>query len=141
MFLLDTDHISVLQTRVQPEFGRLHQRIAQHPRTAFFVCIVSFHEQILGAHTYITRARTSAGVVDGYQLLDTLRIDYANAQVLLFDQAASAQFDQLRAQRVRVPTMDLRIAALALVHQFTVLTRNLGDFRQVPGLTAEDWTQ
>jgi tRNA(fMet)-specific endonuclease VapC len=36
--------------------------------------------------------------------------------------------------------MDLRIAAIALTRQFTVLSRNLVDFQKVPGLLVEDWT-
>ena len=46
----------------------------------------------------------------------------------------------LRPQRIRVGTMDLRIASIALSRGLTVLTRNLRDFRRVPGLLAEDWT-
>jgi tRNA(fMet)-specific endonuclease VapC len=36
--------------------------------------------------------------------------------------------------------MDLRIAAVALTRNMSVLTRNLVDFERVPGLTVEDWT-
>jgi tRNA(fMet)-specific endonuclease VapC len=36
--------------------------------------------------------------------------------------------------------MDLKTAAITLVHNVTLLTRNLVDFWKVPGLKAEDWT-
>ncbi len=36
--------------------------------------------------------------------------------------------------------MDLRIASVALASHSTLLTLNLRDFRQVPGLAVEDWT-
>ena len=36
--------------------------------------------------------------------------------------------------------MDLKIAAIVLANDATLLTRNLGDFRKVPDLKAEDWT-
>jgi tRNA(fMet)-specific endonuclease VapC len=54
--------------------------------------------------------------------------------------AALAVFDDLQAQRVRVATMDLRIAAIALSRGLVLLTRNSRDFARVPALVTEDWT-
>jgi hypothetical protein len=53
-FLLDTDHISILQKQSGAEFARLIARIAQVPRADLAFCIISFHEQVLGCHTYAT---------------------------------------------------------------------------------------
>jgi len=36
--------------------------------------------------------------------------------------------------------MDLKIAAIVLVHGAKLLSRNLKDFRQIPNLDVEDWT-
>ncbi len=36
--------------------------------------------------------------------------------------------------------MDLKIAAIVLTHDATLLSKNLSDFRKVPGLKVADWT-
>jgi tRNA(fMet)-specific endonuclease VapC len=72
-------------------------------------------------------------------LLETLN-GFSKAPVLPFDTKAIAMFDEMRKQKVRVATMDLRIAAIAMSNNLVLLTRNIGDFSKVPGLAIEDWT-
>jgi len=140
MYLLDTDHLGILQGRVQPEVSRLLSRMARYSQADFFVSIVSFHEQVAGWYNYLNRARTPAAVVLAYRMLENVLADFAAMQVLPFDDGAAAQFESLRRQRVRIGTMDLRISAIAIARTFTVLSRNLVDFQKVPGLKVEDWT-
>jgi tRNA(fMet)-specific endonuclease VapC len=66
--------------------------------------------------------------------------NYRRIPVLAFDEAAAAVFQRLRRTRLRIGTMDLKIAAIVLSRDATLLSRNLADFRQVPGLRVEDWT-
>jgi tRNA(fMet)-specific endonuclease VapC len=57
-----------------------------------------------------------------------------------FDTEAAARFELLKRVPIRIGSMDLKIAAIALAREATLLTRNLIDFRKVPGLSAEDWS-
>jgi tRNA(fMet)-specific endonuclease VapC len=139
-FLLDTDHISILQKQSGPEFANLISRIASVSHADLTFCIVSFHEQVLGCNAYIAKARNASEIVRGYEMLDRVLTAFATALVLQFDSGAVALFDGLVARRLRIATMDLRIAAIALNHGLTVLTRNTRDFGKVPGLNTEDWT-
>jgi tRNA(fMet)-specific endonuclease VapC len=139
-FLLDTDHISILQRRSGPEYAALAARIAQHSPADLAFSIISFHEQFVGAHTYINRARTQSELVRGYNRLGQILQGFSAAPVLPFDAAAAAVYDGLQSQRLRVGTMDLRIAAIALSQGLILLTRNTRDFSKVPGLVTEDWT-
>ena len=63
--------------------------------------------------------------------------------VLDFDSDAAKQFGQLRGQLLRqgisVSRMDLMIAAIALVHNLTLVTHNTADYRHVPGIRLDDW--
>ena len=102
--------------------------------------VVSLHEQLVGAHAFLNRANDSVGLIRGYQLLERLPRDYLSFALLPFDAPAATVYDGLMAQKLRVGTMDLRLAAIALSRQLTVLTRNLGDFGRVPGLNVEDRT-
>ncbi len=139
-FLLDTDHISILQKQSGQEYGALMARIARVSPPDMAFCIVSFHEQVLGCNAYIAQAGTAAGIVRGYQMFDRVLSAFAAALVLPFDDRASAVCNRLTAQRVRIATMDLRIASIAMSRGLTVLTRNSRDFGKVSGLVVEDWT-
>jgi tRNA(fMet)-specific endonuclease VapC len=73
-------------------------------------------------------------------MLDQVLRDFAEALVIPFDAAAARVFEGLITQRIRIGTMDLRIAAIALSRELVLVTRNASDFRKVPGLRIEDWT-
>lgn len=141
MFLLDTDHIGLLQLGESEEADRLRSRMLAHAWHDFYFSIVSFHEQVAGWNNYVNRAKSSRGVVRAYRMFHRILADFSTQQITPFDDAAAAQFDALRRQRIRIGTMDLRISAIALVHGYTVLSRNVVDFEKVPGLLIEDWTK
>lgn len=139
-YLFDTDHISFLQRRSGTEYINLAARIATHSSADFAFSVISLHEQVLGANTFINRAQTSANTIRGYTILQEILQAFSVAQVLPFDAGAAAIFDLVREQRVRIATMDLRIASIALSRNLVLLTRNNRDFSQVPILLVEDWT-
>jgi tRNA(fMet)-specific endonuclease VapC len=114
--------------------------MGQHSPADFALSVISLHEQVLGAHNFINRARTNTDMIRGYNLLREILQGFALAPVLPFDVEAIAVFDELREQRVRVSTMDLRIAAIAVSRNLVLLTRNVSDFCKIPGLVTEDWT-
>jgi len=74
------------------------------------------------------------------QKIDDLLDD---VQVLDFDHDCARQFGKDRGsllQRgISVPTADLMIAAVALVHNLILVTNNTADFRNIPGLRLVDW--
>jgi tRNA(fMet)-specific endonuclease VapC len=139
-YLLDTDHLSILQRKAGPEYLRLSTWMAQSSAQDFACCVVSLHEQMLGAHNFLNQAKNSTGLVRGYVLLERLPRDYLAFVLLPFDSAAATIYDQLLGQNLRVGAMDLRLASIALSRRLTVLTRNLRDFGRVPGLSIEDRT-
>ena len=138
--LLDTDHLSVLQLQEHPATLHLQARINPLPPQDIHVAIVSFQEQARGWLAYIHRARKPADVLRGFQFLQNMLADFSARNVLPFDQAAMSEFLNLKQQRIRIGTSDLRIAAIVKVNGLKLLSRNLRDFRQVPGLDVEDWT-
>lgn len=102
---------------------------------------MSFQEQIQGWQSELGRSKSSLQITYAYQRLKHLLIDYAKLNVLEFDQTAAQQVEQFRKAGIRIGTLDLRIASIAITFGFTVLTRNVSDFRLVPGLQVEDWSQ
>ncbi len=139
-YLLDTDHLSILQRKAGQDYLRLSTWMAQFTPADFACCVVSLHEQVVSAHAFLNQAKNSAGLMRGYELLERLPRAYLVFALLPFDASAAALYDGLLAQNLRVGSMDLRLASVARSRNLTVLTRNLRDFGRVPGLNIEDRT-
>lgn len=140
-YLLDTDHLSVLTHRSGADYAILSLQIDNQTAGDVCVSVVSIQEQILGANALIANFRQPKHLLRGYEIVHILAETYRRFTVVPFDAAALTEFDRLKAMKLRVGTMDLRIAATGLSRGLTVVTRNDRDFAQVPGLKIEDWTR
>ncbi len=140
MVVLDTDHLSVLEWESGATARRLLARLAQLNPNEAATTIINFEEQMRGWLTYLARARTVNLQVEAYRRLKRHLDNYRTILVLEFDAQAAAEFQRLRKLHRIVGTMDLKIAAIAMVGDATLLSRNLTDFRRIPGLKVEDWT-
>ena len=88
--------------------------------------------------SFLAQARSLTHQFADYRRLKVVLDRYRKITVLEFDEAAAAEFERLQLLDLRIGTMDLKIAAIALAHSATVLTRNLKQFRRVPDLHIED---
>ena len=140
MVVLDTDHMSVLERRDQPEAVALRARLAPLPSAEVVTTIISYEEQMRGWMAYLAQTRSVAQQVAAYRRLLQHLDNYRWIPVLAFDEAAAVVFQRLRRARLRIGTMDVKIAAIVLSREAILLSRNLADFRQVPDLQTEDWT-
>ena len=140
MYILDTDYLGILQSQNDPVFLRLWEKIIKQDFHNFFVTIISFHEQIAGWFSYLNKAKSIKEVAKGYLMFQGILKDFTSFQVLGYDDSSAKIFADMRKSKVRIGTMDLRIASIALAQGFTILTRNLVDFEKVPNLKVEDWT-
>lgn len=140
MILIDTDHISHLQYPDSERGRRLIGRLEALPESeGVGVAIVTIEEQMRGWLAVIARERTATRQVVGYRELARLFAFYQEFEIAPFDEAAAHRFDDLRGQRLRLGTMDLKIAAIALTRTALLLSANRRDFERVPGLRVETW--
>jgi tRNA(fMet)-specific endonuclease VapC len=140
MFILDTDHFTMLEWGNATIGQQLHERIRALPEDEVVTTIITFEEQTRGWLAFQARSRKIAEQVKAYRRLKRHLDAYLEIEVLEFDTAAATLFQTLQNMHLKVGTMDLKIAAIALAHDGTVLTRNSKDFGRVPGLRVEDWT-
>lgn len=140
MVILDTDHVSLLEWE-SPEAQKLRARLQEVDQEQLAVTIVSFEEQMRGWMAYIARQKTVSAQLDAYRRLRRQLLNYCKIKVLEFEERAAIEFQRLRKLKTRIATMDLKIAAIVLVQDGTLLTRNTSDFQRIPDLKIEDWTK
>jgi hypothetical protein len=93
---------------------------------------VNFQEQILGWIAYLNQSRAAIHIVNAYRELALIESYFRDFEILPFDSSAQKQFDLFRQSRVRIPTLDLRIACIAMVHDATFAFAESAGFSQGP---------
>jgi len=135
-FLFDTDHLTLFQHR----HPLLMHRIAGQSADAIGISPINIEETMRGRLAPLARPLAGAKHVQAYAHLVAAEQMFHLFPLVPFDIRSESQFQQLRAARLRVGTLDLKIAAIALTNRLTVLTRNRSDFGRVPGLMLADWS-
>lgn len=131
MICLDTDVLSVFLRRgASPKAQR---RLAEVAAEFHFTTSITLGELLYGA----TRRR-SASLMRAIQ-------EYVAGDVSIvpFDEQAASVYAEIRVELEsigqRLDDPDLRIAAICLAHDLTLVTGNVRHFERVPGLRVENW--
>lgn len=137
VYVLDTDTIGFAQ-QFHPAVLRRVRQLAVGDLAV--TTVITFGEDLGGwlpacrrAADGLARAKAYASLLRGLDF-------YRQIICLPFDDKAAIIFDQLRAQKIRIGTNDLTIAAITLSVKGTLVTRNAVDFQRIPNLVFEDWT-
>lgn len=140
MVILDTDHVSLLEWSGSPPAQKLDTRLSQLPANETCTTVISYEEQLRGWLGMLAKASKQQAQIEIYGRLKSQLSNYCRLPVLTFDAHAAVEFARLRKEHPRLGAMDLKIAAIVLSQNATLLTRNRKDFGQIAGLKLEDWT-
>lgn len=131
MLALDTNVLVALQ-KLEPA-AVLHYQAALQGDVVAVPAVVRFEaRRSLLRPEYSRRLARLDGLLAGH---GTLELDQQAADV------AASLHDQLRSAGVLIDDADLLIAATAVRHGATLVTRNTTHFQRIPGLPLVDWQQ
>lgn len=135
-FVLDTDMFSL--------FLRGHRKVCANvlgrPLTETTTTIITVEEELSGWYTLLRQAKNSQALARAYQRMTETVEALAMFRLQSFTETAIARFETLCKQHPRIGRNDLRIAAIAMESQITLVTRNRVDFEPIEGLTIVDWS-
>jgi tRNA(fMet)-specific endonuclease VapC len=138
-FILDTDHVSLI-LRGDSKI----QAVIENIKGDIYTSIITAQELFNGWVVRINNAKSSDDIIKLYAEFHQSINYLKKTDILSFNDVADLHFRQLlqknpSLRKARLQK-DMRIAAIALSLDATVITRNRRDFEQVPGLKIEDWT-
>ena len=126
MFLLDTNVISELRRPDKADRNVVAWANAI-PAASFFLSAISILEIELGAGLTARRDAAQGAVLRNW--IDTQVLARFEGRILAIDTAVAQRCAQLHVPNQRAER-DALIAATALVHGLTIVTRNVGDFER-----------
>lgn len=119
-YLLDTNVVSELAKKRPNRY--VTKWLANRPNC--WLSVLSVGEMLRGAHRLSIRDPERAELIKAW--VRSVRSSYAD-NLLVIDEGVVGEWAQLPTSR-SLPVVDSLIAATALSHNLTVVTRNVGDF-------------
>ncbi|HPM84398.1 MAG TPA: type II toxin-antitoxin system VapC family toxin [Candidatus Anammoximicrobium sp.] len=135
LFVLDTDILSLFQEGHE----RVCRRVYCHSLDELATTVITVEEQLSGWYSLVRRAKGPERLARAYQRLADSVTFLAHFRILPFTESAIGRYAHLQGLKLGTKKMDLRIAAITLEHGGTIVTRNVRDFREIPGIVIEDW--
>jgi tRNA(fMet)-specific endonuclease VapC len=136
--------VTILDTDIFTLLTKPHPHVAERRRQCedtVALTLVTRIEVLGGRFAFILKAPDGNQLRIAQQRLEQSEQNLSRFLLLPLDAAAAAEFDRLLQNKKlkKIGRPDLLIAAIALARRATVVTRNVQDFRQVPGLRVENW--
>jgi tRNA(fMet)-specific endonuclease VapC len=117
-YILDTDHISLYQHGYPSVF----QKVNNLRKEQLFVTIISLEEQLRGRLAVI-RNPQNITLPNAYRNFHTTYRFFSEMNVLDFDHRALTYYQNLKKQKIRIGSQDLKMAAIALTQHNTQFPR------------------
>jgi len=136
LYIMDSDHLSLQQRGHEP----LKTHLASVQPEQIAITVISVEELVRGRFAQVRKANKPEERVNAYFWLAQTTEFLCGFNVVAYDMQAENYFQQLRSQKIRIGTQDMKIGAIALSQNAVVVTRNQRDFEQIPNLKIEDWS-
>jgi tRNA(fMet)-specific endonuclease VapC len=136
MKLLDTNTLTHLFAK-HPRVVERYRQEADEVATT----VINRVEILQGRFAMLQKAATGKELRRAQAWLDQTVEHLDTIRTVPIDDAAADTFDRLRENKSlrKIGRADLLIAAITLANRAILVTRNLKDFRLVPGLQVENW--
>lgn len=141
MIILDTDCLSLLERQTGEAYFRLQAKLDEFPPDEIVTTIITYEEQMRGWMSYLAKMRSIDEQVFAYETLKQYFDYFKTLTIIEFDQNAAEIYKNLKSQKIRIGSMDLKIASIAISRKAILVSRNLKDFEAVPNLVVNDWTR
>jgi predicted nucleic acid-binding protein len=135
MFILDTNVVSELRKGGKADRNVVQWSATQEPETQFLSAITVFEIEI-GILKLAAKDERGSTLLSNW-LRNSLLAHFEN-RILPLDHACALHFAHLMHPRTR-PYRDAMIAATAMAHGCTIVTRNIRDFQDLPLPLIDPW--
>ena len=132
MYLFDTDTLSNIVKHKPSDI--LLEKLRDLPKALQFTSAINIGEIYCGAK----RSPNKAGILKAFE-----ENVFPNVNILPFEGESGQVFGTMKAELkkhgIGCSEPDLRIAAVTLQHNLTLVTGNTRHFKKIPGLSIENW--